>query len=113
MKQADAIAIARGIFPHMTEDELISVLWQETDYPDALGDNPVQMLSEQLQAFKDLLVAHGAKLETEEPTDNDLKAENQRLRRMLYEMTGASEWMQGGYGLDNYNALVAEFETKS
>lgn len=41
---------------------------------------------------------------------DDLKKEVARYQRMLYEMTGLTDWMRAGYSSDEYSALVAQFE---
>lgn len=39
-----------------------------------------------------------------------LRQENARLRRMLHDMTGLTDWMRAGYPESEYQAIVREFE---
>jgi len=41
-----------------------------------------------------------------------LLEEQARLRKMLYDMTSRIDWVNAGSSLDEYDALVKEFEPK-
>lgn len=58
-KRDIAYAIAREFFPDASDDDLVTLLWTHTDYPDWLGDAPEKELKKQLKEHKKRMEAKG------------------------------------------------------
>jgi hypothetical protein len=43
---------------------------------------------------------------------NNFEAENQHLRRMLYDMVSLTDWMKAGYSIDEYNTCMKLFKNE-